>query len=380
MQQERVAAGEGVPRGRVDRRQRNVVAHDRRQRAPAAVGRRGDRERAWARRLSPRIAPDSTGRARSFCYHRRMHIAMAQLDQVIGDLAGNARRILDAVASARRGGAVARRHARALALRLPARGPGAAPGVPRRLRDASSPRSPPRVRDVTVVVGFPERRNGTRHNALALIRDGRVDGGLPQAMPAELHGVRRAALFHARRRALRRRASTACASASSSARTSGSRRPRRRRGRRAPQVLVVPNGSPYHTRQQAARSHVVAARARENGIPVVYVNRVGGQDELVFDGASMVVDADGSVAQQLPAWHETIALAAFDGARPRAVRGSLDARLEAHVWQRARDGRARLRRQERLPRRAAGTLGRHRLGAHAGDRGRRARRATRCAR
>jgi NAD+ synthase (glutamine-hydrolysing) len=53
----------------------------------------------------------------------------------------------------------------------------------------------------------------------------------------------------------------------------------------------------------------------------------------VFDGASMVVAADGSIAQQVPAWHETIALAAFDGARPRPVRGSLDPRLEAHVWQ-----------------------------------------------
>ena len=65
----------------------------------------------------------------------------------------------------------------------------------------------------------------------------------------------------------------------------------------------------------------------------MYVNRVGGQDELVFDGASMVVAADGSVAQQVPAWHETVALAAFDGAKPRPVRGALDPRLEAHVWQ-----------------------------------------------
>jgi NAD+ synthase (glutamine-hydrolysing) len=68
------------------------------------------------------------------------------------------------------------------------------------------------------------------------------------------------------------------------------------------QVLVVPNGSPYHTRQQALRRDVVAARARETGLPIVYVNRVGGQDELVFDGASFVVDGKGD-AQQLPAWH-----------------------------------------------------------------------------
>ena len=57
-------------------------------------------------------------------------------------------------------------------------------------------------------------------------------------------------------------------------------------------LIVVANGSPYHTRQQALRREQVGARARETGLPIVYVNRVGGQDELVFDGASFVVDAE----------------------------------------------------------------------------------------
>src|SRR5207248_1657379 len=90
------------------------------------------------------------------------------------------------------------------------------------------------------------------------------------------------------------------------------------------QLIVVPNGSPYHTRQQALRREQVVARAKENRLPIVYVNRVGGQDELVFDGASFVVDETGAVAQQLPAWHETVALVRFDGAKPRHVRGGLD--------------------------------------------------------
>jgi NAD+ synthase (glutamine-hydrolysing) len=67
-------------------------------------------------------------------------------------------------------------------------------------------------------------------------------------------------------------------------------------------------------------------------MPIVYVNRVGGQDELVFDGASFVLDADGTLAQQLPAWQETVAIVGFDGARPQHVRGTLDPRLEAHVY------------------------------------------------
>jgi NAD+ synthase (glutamine-hydrolysing) len=98
-------------------------------------------------------------------------------------------------------------------------------------------------------------------------------------------------------------------------------------------VVVVANGSPYHTRQQAARRAQMGARARETGLAFVYVNRVGGQDELVFDGASFVTDAAGEVVQQLPGWHETLALAALDGAAPRPVRGTLDPRLEYHVYE-----------------------------------------------
>ena len=67
-------------------------------------------------------------------------------------------------------------------------------------------------------------------------------------------------------------------------------------------------------------------------MPIVYANRVGGQDELVFDGASFVVDAEGDVTQQLPAWHEAVAVAAFDAGVPRRVHGGLDAQLEPHVY------------------------------------------------
>jgi NAD+ synthase (glutamine-hydrolysing) len=99
------------------------------------------------------------------------------------------------------------------------------------------------------------------------------------------------------------------------------------------QLIIVPNGSPYHTQQQSARRTQLEARVRETGLPFVYVNRFGGQDELVFDGASFVMDAHGAIAQQLPAWHETIAIAEFDGAMPRPVRGDIDRALEPNVYQ-----------------------------------------------
>jgi NAD+ synthase (glutamine-hydrolysing) len=97
-------------------------------------------------------------------------------------------------------------------------------------------------------------------------------------------------------------------------------------------LLLVPNASPYHTRQHALRRAEVGSRAAERGVPIVYVNRVGGQDELVFDGASFVVDGEGRVAQQFPAWHETLGLVELDSAAPRAVRGELDAALEPNVY------------------------------------------------
>jgi NAD+ synthase len=59
------------------------------------------------------------------------------------------------------------------------------------------------------------------------------------------------------------------------------------------QMLIVPNGSPYEIGKQAQRLRHATARARETGLGLLYVNQVGGQDELVFDGASFVIDAHG---------------------------------------------------------------------------------------
>ena len=61
------------------------------------------------------------------------------------------------------------------------------------------------------------------------------------------------------------------------------------------QILLVPNGSPYYRDKRMSRSQTASAVARRNGVPVVYVNCVGGVDELVFDGGSIIADPDGSI-------------------------------------------------------------------------------------
>ena len=69
-------------------------------------------------------------------------------------------------------------------------------------------------------------------------------------------------------------------------------------------LMVNINASPFHKNKQQLRQHTVASRAREGDMPVIYVNQVGGQDELVFDGGSMVVDAAGDLCFQAPLFEE----------------------------------------------------------------------------
>jgi NAD+ synthase/NAD+ synthase (glutamine-hydrolysing) len=260
-----------------------------------------------------------------------MQIAIAQLDQVIGDLAGNARAILAATRAAAASGA-----ALVVTPELSLSGyppedlvlrPAFIDACARELGALAAA-----IRDTTAVVGFPERHEGGRHNALAILREGRVAAVyrkhhlpnytvfdedryfVPGTAPCvfDVEGVRVGAII--------------CEDVwypgpAAEARRAGA------------ELLVVPNGSPYHTQQQELRRVQVASRARETRLPIVYVNRVGGQDELVFDGASFVVSAEGSVVQQFPAWHETLGLARYENGAFVEVRGALDPRQEPHVYQ-----------------------------------------------
>ena len=73
------------------------------------------------------------------------------------------------------------------------------------------------------------------------------------------------------------------------------------------EVLVVPNGSPFDRTKPGARAAVVAGRVAETGLALLYVNQVGGQDELVFDGTSFVIGPDGAQTHRFLDWHEEIA-------------------------------------------------------------------------
>ncbi|MET0917550.1 MAG: NAD+ synthase [Burkholderiales bacterium] len=259
-----------------------------------------------------------------------MRVAIAQLNQVLGDLAGNAARLKDAVAAGQRGGAdlvvtpelsLCGYPPEDLLLR-----PAFLDACAAELAALAS-----EVRGVTALIGFPEAGEGRRHNAMAVIRDGRVAQVYRKACLPNYTVFDEERYFEP--------GTAPCVFDVAGVRVATIicedvwfPEPAARAKAAGAEVIVVPNGSPYHTRQQALRREQVSARARENGVPIVYVNRVGGQDELVFDGASFVVAASGEVVQQFPAWHEAVAIAEFDAAVPRAMRGGLDERLEAHVY------------------------------------------------
>ena len=74
------------------------------------------------------------------------------------------------------------------------------------------------------------------------------------------------------------------------------------------ELLVVLNGSPFETEKSGRRLELAQTRVAETGLPLLYVNQVGGQDELVFDGASFALEADGAVAAQAPSFREHLLL------------------------------------------------------------------------
>ena len=277
-------------------------------------------------------------------------------------------------------GRAARRHAGAVALRLSARGPGAATGVPRGLRARTRGAGRKRRARPRWSSAFPSRPTAgattrwrwcetgasprsiassgcpiTRYSTRSAIS---TPGDAPcvfdvDGMRGRAHHLRGLLVPRAR------------AAGEGGRRASSSSWPTARR---------ITRGSRRCAASRSARGHA------RRGLPVVYVNRVGGQDELVFDGASFVVDADG----RRGAAAAGVARNGGDGdvrqaapqARARRARPAAGvARLRG-----AGDGRARLRRQERLSGRAAGLVGRHRFGADARGGRRCARARTACAR
>ncbi len=97
-------------------------------------------------------------------------------------------------------------------------------------------------------------------------------------------------------------------------------------------LLVVLNASPFHMEKQSTRLAILRERVVETQLPIIYVNMLGGQDELVFDGGSFALDAKGHITHQLPAFESALVAVEFTGLQPRL--GSITPHLtvEASVY------------------------------------------------
>ena len=109
-------------------------------------------------------------------------------------------------------------------------------------------------------------------------------------------------------------------------------------GESGAEILLVINGSPFESDKGDERLNLAIARVVETGLPLVYVNQVGGQDELVFDGASFALNADRSLAAQAGAWREQVLVTNWrragegwrcDGGAVEPVRNGLEATYQA---------------------------------------------------
>ncbi len=171
---------------------------------------------------------------------------------------------------------------------------------------------------IDVIVGYPRRQHGRLYNAAVLLRDGRFTASYYK------HCLPNYLVFDEKRYFAEGREPcvidmrgvpvglTVCEDVWEGY-------PVDEAVRAGARLIVNINASPYHRNKHMERFAVVGEAARRNRVPVLYVNLVGGQDELVFDGDSFVVDADGAITQQAPAFEEglyLVELEANDPVRP----------------------------------------------------------------
>ena len=235
-----------------------------------------------------------------------MKIAIAQINCTVGDLVGNAGKIAEYAKRAKAQGAAI--------LLTPELGLCGYPPEDLLLRDGFYQACEKVLRDlalqaqgITLIVGHPHKVGKDMYNAASVLSDGKITAtyhkhSLPnhsvfdeeryfasgdQPCLLEMDGivfgiVICADVWHER--------------AAMNAKEAGA------------QMLLVLNASPYHFDKQATRYDTVRDRIAETGLPVIYANMVGGQDELVFDGGSFTMDEDGKLIDQFAAFDELLGI------------------------------------------------------------------------
>ena len=225
-----------------------------------------------------------------------LRIALAQLNPTVGDLDGNLAKLIEAYDRAEAAGCDIVAFPELSTTGYPPEDLVLKPGFVADNRVALD-KFAAHTGECAAVVGFVDADRDL-YNAAAVCVGGEIVGHVPQAAAARTtpcstsSATSRPAPTTIRSSCTR---SAASRSACRCARTSG------RRSARSPtqaaggaELNININGSPYHWEKDTGRERMVATRAQDAHSAIVYVNQVGGQDELVFDGGSFVVDAEGT--------------------------------------------------------------------------------------
>ncbi len=242
-----------------------------------------------------------------------MKIAVAQINTTVGDFAGNAERIRVAIGEAQAAGATL--------VVTPELALSGYPPEDLLFRNDFCDQCEAELLGlascapgIAVVVGHPHREGRVRYNAASVLRGGRVEAiYFKQELPnynvfdekRYFATGNRPCVFEVEGR---RVALTICEDLwfpqpAAQAKAAGA------------ELLLSINASPYHRNKLAERYQVMGSRVKETGLPLLYVHWVGGQDELVFDGASFGFSGDGRLGYQGESFREAIDIVDFEGTR-----------------------------------------------------------------
>ena len=249
-----------------------------------------------------------------------LRIALAQIDTTVGDIAGNVRQ--DPASTSRAPATRARSSSCSPSSRSPATRPRTCCS-----RSTSSPTPAPRVErlaaetsDIVALVGFPERAEDV-YNAAAVLAGGEVRGDLPQDLPAQLRRLRRGALLPGRAPAAALiEVGDAVVGLTICEDIWEPGPPLSDEALAGATVVINLSASPYYAGKGGERENMLVQRARDSLAAVAFCNLVGGQDELVFDGHSVVVDHDGAVIARAHQFGEELLVATIDPEGSRASR------------------------------------------------------------
>ena len=252
---------------------------------------------------------------------RPMRLALAQINSVVGDLDGNAARIAERLDEARAAGRPralpgARRH------RLPARGPAAAARVrPRRAR-ARSRRSPRETRGITALVGAPHL-DADLYNACYVLADGEIRGVYRKRFLPNYGVFDEDRYFAPAHDLVLLRFGDVLVGPTICEDIWQPGPPATDLALAGAQLVANISASPFHVGKDREREEMLRVRARDNSCFVALCNAVGGQDELIFDGHSVVLDDEGEVIARAPGFEEALLVVDVDpvvGDRPAAPR------------------------------------------------------------